>query len=55
MTNVLTEAMLARAEQVCRIARERGAGMPGGYDGGSGISAGLEQGHSAEEKKKWPI
>jgi hypothetical protein len=54
MTNVLTDELLARAERVYRMALARGAGGADGYDGRSGVSAGLEQEPHAEEKK-WPI
>ncbi|MFP5229289.1 MAG: hypothetical protein ACLGXA_16890 [Acidobacteriota bacterium] len=53
--SVLTEELLAAAEDLCRAARGSGVTMATLYHGGSGGSARLEQARSAKETKKWPI
>jgi hypothetical protein len=36
--DILSDEMLARAEILCRAARERGAGIFSGYDGSEGTA-----------------
>jgi hypothetical protein len=53
MIEALTDELLANAERLYLMALAREAMTTGVYHGQSGVSAGLEQGLSMEEKN-WP-
>jgi hypothetical protein len=53
MLQTLTEEVLALAERLYLMSLARGETQPSVYHDGGGASAGIEQGRSAEENKKW--